>query len=57
MDLSVLDTIRESLDSVKDIHNQINRVLGKLETMLESTERQIDLCEKERKELILKAEI
>ncbi|MBQ2720229.1 MAG: hypothetical protein IJF23_01715 [Clostridia bacterium] len=57
MDLSVLDTIRESLDSVKDTHNQINRVLGKLETMLESTERQIDLCEKERKELILKAEI
>jgi len=57
VDLSVLDTIRESLDSIKDVQNQISRVLNKLETMLETTEKQIARSEKERKELILKAEI
>ena len=57
MDLTVLDKIQQSLESVKDTKNQIVSIINKLDTMLEKTEKQLVRSEKERRELILKAEI
>ena len=57
MDIKILDKIQNSLGSVKDIKNQIVSIVNKLDAMLETTEKQIARSEKERKELILTAEI